>query len=222
MKNNHRKQAKTSHSKSKPKNSVPQEKAPLINSLVMTVRSPSKNVEVLCKQLKKILSPDCLNKLDLNPKIKDVIDVSDQLLVKQVIHISGKELKIARMPKGPTYTFSILEYVDNFKNYPIDLYKSPAFITFDGKCDYKHIFEGFGKKSAGFQRVLHFHIIDDVIHIRHFCSSTEDLDDKFKVCLKEIGPRLSLKLKDIKDGVFSELNIKKTRFYRTQAQDHAN
>lgn len=95
-------------------------KSLLTNILVMTVKKPSKNCEILCKQLKKIFSPDCLSKLDMNPKMQDVIDVAEQLLVKRIVLISEKELKIACFPNGPTYTFLIEEYSNNFKNFPND------------------------------------------------------------------------------------------------------
>ena len=189
-------------------------KAPLTNTLVVTVKSPSKPNENLCKQLKKVFSPDCLTKLQNNPKMQDVIDVSSQLFVRQIVHISEQELKIVTMPTGPTYTFQIVEYDSLFKNYSMDLYSSPAFITIDGKCDYKHIFQNFGKNEAGFKRALHFYFKDDLVYIRHYCTSTEDLDDKLKVCLREIGPKLTLKFKDIKDGVFPEMKIKKTRYVK--------
>lgn len=209
------KATKTKQSRqSKRVDTVSKIRMPLVNTVVMTVKNPSKSTEMLCKQLKRIFSPNCLAKLEKNPKIQDVVDFSDQLLVKQIVHIAENEVKIVHMPKGPTYTFSILEYFDNYKNYPSDLYKSPAFITLDGKCEYKHIFESLGKNEAEFQRSLHFYVKDDIVFIRHYCISTENLDDKFKVALREIGPRLKLKLKNIKDGIFPELKVRKTYGYR--------
>jgi rRNA maturation protein Rpf1 len=188
-------------------------KSMLTNILTMTVRDPSKVTEGLCKQLKRIFAPNSLTKLENNPKMQDVIDVCDQLFVKQIIYLSKDEIKIAVMPSGPTYVFSIEEYDDNYKNFPMDLYKHPAFITTEGKCSYKHIFEGLGTDEGEFSRALHFYFKEDLVYVRHFCTSTEDLEDKFKVCLREIGPKLTLKLKKIEEGVFSDMKIKKTRYH---------
>lgn len=189
-------------------------KSLLTNTLVMTVRSPSKNCEALCKQLKRVFAPNCLTKLETNPRMQDVIDVADQLYVRQIVYISENEIKIACMPLGPTYTFAIAEYQNTYKNYPAELYKHPAFVTVDGKSSYGHVFQRFGKNEAGFRRALHFYFYGDLLHIRHYCTSVEDLEDKFRVSLKEIGPRLALEFRGVTDGVFPEMGIKKTRYHR--------
>lgn len=185
-----------------------QKKSMLINSAVVTVRNPSKKVEGICKQLRKILSPDCLFKIETNPKLQDLLDTSNQLLVKQVIYISENQIKIANLPNGPTHTFQIIEYENNFKSYSNEIYKIPPFITVDGKSSLKPLFLGFGQNNKISKRVVHFHLKDDLIYIRHFTTHTEDLDDKFKVCMKEIGPRFTLKELDTTGGVFPEMKLK--------------
>lgn len=218
MKRDGKKSSKLSKKDQKPAASTVEEKevrkSTLTNTLVMTVRDPSKTSETLCKQLKKVFTPNCLTKLETNPRMQDVIDVSDQLHVRQIVHISEHEIKIACLPKGPTYTFSIVEYDNMYKNYPAEFYKLPAFVTMEGRSNYGHIFQHFGKNEAGFQRALHFFFSEDLVHVRHYCTSVEDLDEKFKVGLKEIGPRLTLKFRDVRDGVFPEMKIKKTRYYK--------
>lgn len=195
-------------------------KSDLINILTMTVKNPSKATEGLCKQLRKIFMPNSLNKIEINPKMQDVIDISDQLLVTQVVYLSKDEIKIAVMPKGPTYTFKIDEYDNNYKNFTMDLYKEPAFITTEGKCSYKNIFECLGTGEGEFKRALHFYFKNDLVYMRHYCTSTEDLEDKFKVCLREIGPRLTLKLMKLEDGIFPEMKIKKTKFYMKNKEEN--
>lgn len=183
-------------------------KSMLINSAVVTVRNPSKRVEGICKQLRKMLSPDCLFKIEMNPKLQDLLDTSNQLLVKQVIYISENQIKIANLPNGPTHTFQIVEYENNFKSFSNEIYKIPPFITVDGKSSLKPLFLEFGQNNQISKRVVHFHLKDDLIYIRHFTTHTEDLDDKFKVCMKEIGPRFTLKLSKTENGVFSDMGVK--------------
>lgn len=194
-------------------------KAELINILTMTVRDPSKITEGMCKQLRKVFMPNSLTKLEMNTRMQDVIDVSDQLLITEIVYLSKDELKIAVMPKGPTFIFNIVEYDNNYKNFSMDLYREPALITMDGKWAHKNIFEGFGTRGGDSKRALHFHFKNDLIYIRHYYISTEDLEDKFKVGLKEIGPKLTLKLKKIEEGVFPEMNLKKSRNYSNNRRE---
>ncbi|KAM0681025.1 hypothetical protein GINT2_000808 [Glugoides intestinalis] len=195
-------------------------KSMLINTAVVTVRNPSKRVEALCKQLRKILTPNCLMKLEINPKVQDLVDVSEQLLLKQIIYISEKEIQVACLPSGPTHHFNIADYRGDFKNFANDLYKNPPFITTDGKSELKPVFQAFGSSNNVDRRSLHFHFRYDLIHIRHFLQGVETLDDKFKVKLKEIGPRLSLKFIETKTGIFPKLSLEKPgrRAYRLKIE----
>lgn len=86
-------------------------------------------------------------------------------------------------------------------------------MTVNGKCEYKHLFESFGKNQNVFQRALHFDIQDDFINIRHYFILTKDTENNYRVSMREIGPRLTLKLSKIEEGVFSEFGIKKTRYF---------
>lgn len=183
----------------------------LTNTLVMTVRSPSNATKTLCKQLRRVFAPNCLSKLEINPRMQDVIDVADQLYAKQIVYISEGEIRIACMPQGPTYRFSIIEYESEYKNYPADIYRYPAFITTEGKSSCDHVFQHFGKNETGFRRALHFCFDEDLTRMRHYCTTVEELEEKFKVSMREIGPRLTLRLKDVSDGVFREMNVERSR-----------
>lgn len=186
----------------------PLKKSMLMNSAVVTVRDPSKNAESFCKNLRKILSPDCLNKMEINPKMQDLADCAHQLLVKQIIYISEHDVKIAILPNGPTYTFKIAAYENSLKNFPSEFYRNAPFLTFDGKSSIKPVFQGFGQNSADFKRILHFHFKHDLIYIRHFLKTTEDTDDNFRVHMKEIGPKITLQFIEKTEGVLPELKIK--------------
>ncbi|ELA42082.1 uncharacterized protein VICG_00931 [Vittaforma corneae ATCC 50505] len=189
-------------------------KSMLIYSAVVSVRHPSKKAEAVCKQLRKILSPDCLSKIEVNPKLQDIVDVAAQLLVKQIIYISENEIRIALLPTGPTYSFKIIEYENNFKNFPNDIYWTTPFITFEGKSSTKTLFQNFGTMNRSARRALHFHFDDDLVHIRHYATSIQNTDENFVVHLKEIGPKLALKLLEVKNGVFPGMNLKHTQRYR--------
>lgn len=187
----------------------PLKRSMLINTAIVTTRDPSKTTESLCKNLRKILSPDCLSKMEVNPKMQDLADVAHQLLVKQIIYISEHHIKIASLPNGPTYLFEIVSYDNTFKNFSPEYYSSVPFLTFDGKSSIKPIFQEFGQSnSADFKRVLHFHFKKDLIYIRHFFKSTEDTEDNFRVHLKEIGPKITLKFIEKTEGVLPDLKIK--------------
>jgi rRNA maturation protein Rpf1 len=190
----------------------PLKKSMLMNSAVVTVRDPSKKAENFCKTLRKILSPECLNKMEINPKMQDLADCAHQLLVKQIIYISENVIKIATLPNGPTYSFEIISFDNSFKNFTSDLYRTVPFLTFEGKSPLKQVFLQFGKSAqdsdADFKRVLHFHFKSGMIYIRHFFKTVEDTDDNFKVHLKEIGPKITLKLLEKVEGVLPELKIK--------------
>lgn len=186
-----------------------QKKSMLINTAVVTVRNPSKRTESICKQLRKILSPDCLFKLETNPKMQDLLDVSPQLLVKQIVYLSEQEMKIACLPAGPTHVFKIIDYQNNFKNFSQEVYSELPFVTTHGKSITKTMFQSFGSVDRHSKRALHFHFKDDLVYIRHFVTSVANLEDKFRVGLKEIGPRLTLKLLESKTGVFPEMKLTK-------------
>lgn len=192
------------------------QKSKRIYSAVVCVRSPSKRCEAVCKQLRKILTPECLSKMEINPKLQDVADVSSELLIKQIIYISEHNITIASLPNGPTHTFKIVEYDDNFKNYPSDLYRTVPFITFEGKSSLKTVFQSFGTEDSLSKRVVHFHFQNDLTYIRHYSVSTVDTDDNFVVRLKEIGPRLTLQLTATDNGVLPGSGIK---FNRRRRQD---
>lgn len=214
------KPAKYSEPENTAENEAKLKKSLLINVAVVTIRNPSKRIEALCKHLRKILTPNCLTKLEINPKIQDLVDVSAQLLLKQIIYISEKEVQIACLPSGPTHYFEIADYQDNFKNFASDLYKSLPFITTDGKSELKPVFQGFGASDKVDRRSLHFHFRYDFVHVRHFLQGVETLDDKFKVKLKEIGPRLTLKFIETKPGIFPKLSLEKPgrRAYRLKVE----
>jgi len=180
-------------------------------SAVVCVRSPSKKSEAICKQLRRILTPDCLSKMEINPKLQDVADVSAELLMKQIVYISEHSITIASLPNGPTYTFKIVEYEDNFKNYQSDLYKTVPFVTFEGKSSLRSVFQSFGTEETLSKRVLHFHFINDLTYIRHYTVCTEDGEDNFVVRMKEIGPRLTLQLTGTDSGVLPAMGIKFNR-----------
>lgn len=204
------------------KEEKPLKKSMLINSAVVTVRDPSKSTENLCKNLRKVLSPDCLTKLDINPKMQDLADVAHQLLVKQIIYLSEHVAKVAILPNGPTYVFDIISYEDNFKNFSTEIYKSAPFLTFDGKSPLKQLFQHFGQSEKDSKRVLHFHFKDELVHIRHFMKTTEDTEDNFKVHLREIGPKVTLRFSEKIDGVFPDLKLRlkfKNRFSTDEAED---
>lgn len=187
----------------------PLKRSMLINTAVVTVRNPSKETEALCKNLRKILSPDCLSKMETNPKMQDLADVAHQLLVKQIIYISENHLKIASLPNGPTYVFEIVSKENTFKNFSPEYYSTIPFLTFEGKSPIKPIFQSFGQSSSiDFKRVIHFHFKEELIYIRHFFKTVEDTDDNFRVHLKEIGPKITLKFIEKITGVLPDLNIK--------------
>lgn len=186
----------------------------LMHSAVVSVRNPSKKSETICKQLRKILSPDCLSKIEINPKIQDIVDASSQLLIKQIICVSEDKIKVALLPSGPTYLFKIIGYEDNFKNYTNDIYKSAPFITFEGKSSIKTLFQNFGTTDRPARRALHFHFDDSLVHIRHYFTSTENTDDNFVVRLKEIGPKLTLELVEAKNGIFPDMSLKLRQRHR--------
>lgn len=186
----------------------PLKRSMLTNSAIVTIRDPSKKCEGLCKNLRKILSPDCLTKLEINPKIQDLADVALQLFVKQIIYISERDVKISVLPNGPTYSFDLISYENSFKNFPGEIYSTSPFLTFEGKSPIKPIFQSFGQVSPDFRRILHFHFKHDLIYIRHFLKTTEDTDDNFKVHMREIGPKITLKYIDKAEGVLPELKVK--------------
>lgn len=188
-------------------------KSMLLNSAIITVRNPSKRVKALCKYFRKILSPDCLTKLEANPKIQDLLYVSQQLLIKHIIYISELEITIASLPNGPTYLFKIIDFEDNFKNYSNDIYNNPPFLTFNGKSNIKPLFQQFGVTDKSSKRALHFHFDDSLIYIRHYLISDRDTDDNFVVRLEEIGPKITLKLIETNNGVFTHLGLKNKRRY---------
>lgn len=189
----------------------------LMHSAVISVRNPSKRSETLCKQLRKILSPNCLSKLEINSKLQDIIDVSSQLLLKQIIYVSENEIKIAALPNGPTYIFRIIEYEDNYKNYPNKIYTSAPFVTFDGKSSLRPIFQSFGMNEGVPKRTLHCQFKDDQISIRHYTILSEDTEDNFVVHLNEIGPKLTLQLLETRDGIFTGMGLRFKMAWRKQA-----
>lgn len=192
------------------KNETPQ-KSKRIYSVVISVRSPSRKSEIICKQLRRLLTPDCLSKMEINPKLQDVADVSADLLVKQILYISEHNIMIAPLPNGPTYVFEIVEYEDNFKNYSSELYKDIPFITFNGKSELKQLFKDFGTEETLSKRVLHFHFKNELVYIRHYSFATIDGDDNIVVQLKEIGPRFTLKCLKTDTGVLASTGLKFNR-----------
>ncbi len=68
----------------------------------------------------------------------------------------------------------------------------------------KNLFSSFGKKAKPFKRVLNISEIDDKIYFRHYFYTVDDLEEKYKVSLKEIGPKITLKLINKEEGFFEE------------------
>lgn len=184
-----------------------EEKPPvLLNKLVITNKNPSKSTKKLCKQLRRIFDPDCLTNLkEKHPRIKDCLQMADFHQISHICIVSDAMIQIGDRIKNETYTFKILDYVDNFKNYGFDYYKTPAFITFQGSHQLRPLFERFGKNEPGFKRSLHFLFDGEQIHIRHYWYKTQDTEDNFKVGLKEIGPRLTIKLIKTESGIFESM-----------------
>ncbi|KAI5150423.1 hypothetical protein ENBRE01_1488 [Enteropsectra breve] len=187
-------------------------KGPLVNKLIITTREPSKESKKLCTQLRRICDPDCLTKLqDKRPRVQDYLGVADAFLISHIMVVSENSIQIGMRPQGPTHTFKILEYSNEWKNFSFELYKNPPFITFQGKSDLKPIFERLGKNAPGFKRALHISFEDDKIYIRHYCTSTEDLEDNWKMHLREIGPRLTLQHVKKEEGLYQQLRGSKQR-----------
>lgn len=184
--------------------------APLVNKVVITNRNPSKKSMKLCTQLRKIFDPDGMTNLkEKHPRVSDFLEVADHFLISHIITVSDMHIHVGVRPRGPTYVFKILEYDPEFKNFGAEIYKHPAFITFEGRSVLKPVFERFGKNEAGFRRALHFRFEDDQILVRHYCVGTKDTDDNFRVGLREIGPRLTLQLVEKEEGFYPNLRASK-------------
>ena len=190
------------------------EEAPLklINKLVITNRNPNGDAKRLCTQLRKMLDPECLTHLkEKHPRLKDCLMMADHYLISHIVVVTGSEMQVGVRPTGATYSFKILEYEDNFKNYGPEFYKAPAFVTFEGRSPLRSLFEKFGRNEAGFRRSLHFCFEGDKIFVRHYWYRTEDTDENFRVGLREIGPRLTLQLTGIEEGLYPGLRKDATK-----------
>lgn len=202
---------KTSAGRSGPR-AADEPAAPLVNKLVITNRNPTKCSVKLCTQLRKLFDPECMTHLkEKHPRFKDCLEMADHYMISHIIVISDSVMQVGVRPNGPTHTFKILEYEDNFKNFHSDFYRKAPFITFDGKSALKTAFERFGRAEPGFKRTLHFLFEDEKIFIRHYSIKERDSDDNFVVGLKEIGPRLTLQLVNTECGFYPGLKSGKAR-----------
>lgn len=183
--------------------SKPKIRTALKNKLVITSKKPSKPNKQLCLQLRKVFEPDCMANLkETSQRFRDCLEVADAFRISHLLFISADRIVIGQRPRGPTYSFKILEYKGGLESCPSEFYSKPAFVTFDGTSELKCLFERFGRTVEGFRRVLHFCFIDDIVYIRHYRTVMKDTDDNFVVGLKEIGPRLTLKYLGMENGFF--------------------
>lgn len=187
----------------------------LTKKLIITNKNPTKGAQHLCAQLRKMLSPACITKItDKHPRIQDFLPQADESGISHILLVSDTTIQLGIRPKGPTYLFSIEQYSDDLKNYGQEFYKHLPLITFDGKSPLKAVFEKFGEKSTVFKRAIHIMFDGDLIFIRHYLHKTTSTELNYKVELKEIGPKLTLKLVKTEDGLLPSLRsstAKKTR-----------
>lgn len=196
------------------KKAKPADAPPLVltNKLVITNRNPSKIAKKLCQQLREIFSPNSLTHIkDKHPRIKEYLRMADAHLISHMVVVSDKMIQIGIRPKGPTHTFKIIEYGDDYKRYHSDNFRQAPFITFEGKSALKPMFENLGKKEPGFKRTLHIKFEDDIIYIRHYCLKEKDSSDNFVMGFKEIGPRLTLQFVGTEEGLFKTARVKSTK-----------
>ncbi|KAI4292581.1 hypothetical protein PAPHI01_1855 [Pancytospora philotis] len=178
-------------------------KLKLVNKLVITNRNPTKAATKLCKQLRETFAPDCLTHIkDKHPRIKDYLEMADAHMISQIVVVSDKLLQIGCRPSGPTYSFRIVDYKDDFKKFSPELFRQPPFVTFDGRSDLKPVFERLGKNEPGFKRTLHFLFDGDRVLMRHYSMKQKDDTDNFVMGLREIGPSLTLELVKTEEGLF--------------------
>ena len=179
---------------------------PSINKLVITNKKPSKRAKKLCLQLRRLLKPNTVSNLkDTNPPVDECLSFADRFAVGMIIYITDAEIQIAPRPEGPTFTFKILEYDEEFRDLQPGYSQKLPFVTMEGKSVLKPLFEKLGKNEEGFRRVLHFSFEDKIVYMRHYITMVNDTDDNWRVSMRETGPKLKLELIEEAPGILVKI-----------------
>ncbi|KAL6121008.1 hypothetical protein NUSPORA_02149 [Nucleospora cyclopteri] len=170
------------------------------NKLIFTVKKPSKKIEKLCKQLRRIFMPLSLpNIKETSIKQKDCEKFADEFSISHLIFVYEKNSKIyvdiTDRIQNETHNFELVKYDETFKNFPNVMYKEHPFISMSGNNNQTELFfrKMYKEYKGNFKRILHFEFEDDFIFIRHYCYRINDNEKNYKVKMTEIGPRIDLK-----------------------------
>ncbi|ORD98552.1 hypothetical protein A0H76_2286 [Hepatospora eriocheir] len=194
--------------------------------LILTTNKPSKKLKIICKHLRMLLRPHSLYKMkEFNIPIKDVIKDSEELSVAHIIYCMENKLIIGDRKEKVSYYFDLVEYENNFKMFKDFYYKDSPFVKIyynrndmtDDQIEIdkelSKVFEKFGtveSKLKDFKRLLQIFFENGLIYIRHYCYSIEDVESNFKVSLREIGPRFTLKFIKKEENLLKEF-VKKNK-----------
>ncbi|OQS55846.1 hypothetical protein EHP00_388 [Ecytonucleospora hepatopenaei] len=170
--------------------------------MIFTTKKPSKKLKNLCKQLRTILRPEALfdnendfikeSELD---KFTTQMNVSHYFFVKQ----EQKDIFINFFDKkhSKSFLYKVIEYTDNFKVYPNEIYKEKPLVSFKGlegeeKISFESLF--YGSNTKKFRRILLITREKQILYIRHYLYKVANDISNYIISLNEIGPRLTLEL----------------------------
>jgi U3 small nucleolar ribonucleoprotein protein IMP4 len=172
------------------------------NKLVITVKNPDKRTKVLCEHIRKMLEPNVTAKLrDKGTTVKDYMGLADDYELSHFILLDARDIRVGVRPKGPTYVFNIVSYSGKMRRAPHKCFLGDPLITFSGESEFKKLFESLSTQPEEFDRNIHIHFEDSLIHIRHYAVVTREEED-IKVGFSEVGPRLTLRFLKRTEGFF--------------------
>jgi U3 small nucleolar ribonucleoprotein protein IMP4 len=172
------------------------------NKLVITTKKPKKKTKTLCEHMRRLLEPNVTAKLrDKGTTVKDYVGVADKYELSHFILLDARDIRIGVRPKGPTYVFNVVSYDGRMRPAQHRYFLRDPLITFTGESELRELFASLSSQPAEFDRNIHVHFEDGLIHIRHYAMVTKEEED-IKVGFNEIGPRLTLRLFKKTEGFF--------------------
>jgi ribosome biogenesis protein SSF1/2 len=185
--------------------------------------------------LKLTMMPYTAKNLEITKKQKteEIVDFANKMAVSHLVKLSQTEkgtiMKICKLPRGPTVSFSLHEYCDdkdvqkflksNGQQYSSIDISTPAVVVLNNfnnnhspnvklaAASLQNMFPAVDVtrfKEEKVRRVVLFHLDqDESIQMRQYTIKVEKTPEGKKVKLVEVGPRMTLRVLKILEGVFN-------------------